>query len=286
MGRAFDPALTTAEVELAFGGRFTALATVKAGGQGAVFRARDAVGGPDLALKILFTDQVEERAQREVEAMQALKGKSKYLVDYRGHGKCTLRGQECAWIATTFIEGESLATALSRGPLSEEWVATIAVHLCEAIRLLWSSGGRVVHRDIKPDNIMIDAAGNTVLIDLGVARHVDRSPLTTTGKTWGTEGYLSPEQVQGIRALTCRSDVFALAIVLQQCLLGRHPTNGKQMALVRGGPSTAGLRVNLNAALVKLIDAMADARITYRPLPRSVIERATEVLAALRPKKP
>lgn len=256
---------------------------VKAGGQGAVFRAHDGGGGPDVAVKVLFTDQVEERTEREVEALQSLKGKSKHLVDYRGHGKCTLRGQQCSWIATSFIEGESLATVLGRGPLSEEWVAIIACHMGEAVRMLWS--GRVVHRDIKPDNIMVDTAGNTVLIDLGVARHVDRSPLTTTGKTWGTEGYLSPEQVQAVRALTCRSDLFALAIVLQQCLLGRHPTGGNQMALVRGGPSTAGLRAGLDPQLVQLIDSMADARFMYRPLPRSVIERATAVLAALRAKK-
>lgn len=284
VGKGFDPPLATGEVEQALGGRFSGLTAIKAGGQGAVFRSVDKLGGPDVALKILFTDQVEERTQREVDALQTLKGKSKHLVDYRGHGKCTLRGQVCAWIATTFIEGESLATVLGRGALSEEWVAIIACHLGEAIRLLWT--GRVVHRDIKPDNIMVDTHGNTVLIDLGVARHVDRSPLTTTGKTWGTEGYLSPEQVQAIRDLTCRSDVFALAIVLQQCLLGRHPTGGNQMTLVRGGPNTAGLRAGLHPQLVQLIDGMADARIMYRPLPRSVIERANAVRAALKAVKP
>lgn len=284
MGRAFEPPLSAVEVEQALGGQFVRLAAIKAGGQGAVFRALDVRGGLDVALKILFTDQVEERADREVEALQALKGKSKHLVDYRGHGKCQLRGQECSWLATTFIEGESLSTVLLRGALSDEQVAMIACQLGEAIRLLWS--GRVVHRDIKPDNIMIDTAENAVLIDLGVARHVDQSPLTTTGKTWGTAGYLSPEQIQAIRALTCRSDVFALAVVLQQCLLGRHPTGGKQMSLVRGIPSTNGLRPGLDPKLVQLIDSMGDARIMYRPLPRGVIERASALLASLRVQRP
>lgn len=284
MGKAFDPVLAPDEVEVALASKFTGFVTVKSGGQGSVFRARDSAGGPDVALKVLFTDQAEERAAREVEALQALKGKSKHLVDYRGHGKCLLRGDECLWIATTFIEGESLESVLARGALSEQQVAIIACHVGEAIRVLWSRS--VVHRDIKPANLMVDTAGNTVLIDLGIARHVDRSPLTTTGTTWGTNGYFSPEQIQAIRTLTCRSDVFALSIVLQQCLLGRHPTGGNQMALVKGGPSTAGLRAGINPQLAQLIDGMADARVVYRPLPRSIIERAQAVLAALGANKP
>ncbi len=258
--------------------RFVALRSVKTGGQGAVFRAAEG-SRPDVALKILFTNQIEERAQREVEALQALKDRSAHLVDYRGHGKCTLRGQECCWLAMTFVEGEPLGARLGKGPLDDRLVATLALQIGEAIRTLWSK--RVVHRDIKPDNIMIDTSGSAVLIDLGVARHMDMSPLTTTGKTWGTEGYLSPEQVQGIRALTCRSDVFALAVVMQQCLLARHPTGGNQMSLIHGGPSTAGLRKGVHPQLIRLIDSMIDGRVMYRPLPRGVMDQARAIRDAI-----
>lgn len=225
----------------------------------------------------MFADQVEERTAREVEALQTLQ--SPHLVSLRGYGKCVLRGYTCTWIATTFIEGESLASVLKRGPIDETSVAVLGDQVGSAIRTLWIA--RIVHRDIKPDNIMIDKSPKAVVIDLGVARHVDKLALTTTGKTWGTEGYLSPEQVQAIRALTCRSDVFALGIVMQECLLGRHPTGGRQMAIVNGGPRTAGLRAGLNERLVQLIDSMVDARVMYRPLPRSVMERAKEIVAAL-----
>jgi eukaryotic-like serine/threonine-protein kinase len=274
--KAFDPPLTAAEVAHPFAALYRNLRSIKSGGQGAVFRAEPVQPGSDVALKILFPGDVQERTDREIKALQSFS--SRHLVALQNYGKCPLRNMSCSWIATTFIEGESLASALGRGPLIESSVVKLAEHVGEAVRTMWR--GRVVHRDLKPDNIMIEASGNAVVIDLGIARHVDMSALTTTGKTWGTQGYLSPEQVQAIRALTCRSDIFALGIVMQQCLLGRHPTNGDQMALVNGGPRTAGLRAGLDQRLVQLIDSMVDARVVYRPLPRGLIEQARVIATA------
>lgn len=275
MAKAFDPPLDAAEIAEPFVLLYRNLRAIQSGGQGAVFRAQPIVAGPDVALKILYPGEVQERTDREIKAMKTLR--SPYIVEICNYGKVPLRGLSCSWLATSFIEGESLASMLARGPLSELQIVRIAEQVGEAIRALWRK--RIVHRDLKPDNIMIKPDGNAVVIDLGIARHVEMSAITTAGKTWGTQGYLSPEQVQAIRGLTCRSDIFALGIVLQQCLLGRHPTNGDQMALVNGGPKSVALRASINPQLVQLIDSMVDARAVYRPLPRGLIERARAIAA-------
>jgi eukaryotic-like serine/threonine-protein kinase len=227
--------------------------------------------GSSLALKIYSPGQIEERTDREIDALRRIK--SETLVTLVGSGRCQLRGDSCLWLETAFIEGEPLSTRIGRGPLNVSEVSTIIRDIAIAVEALWAE--RIVHRDIKPDNIMLTPTGRAVLIDLGVARHVDLSPLTTLGKTWGTEGYLSPEQATARRALTCKSDVFALGIVAQESLLGRHPTSRRQSPLTNGGLSTNGLQAGLPLDFVTLVDAMVHHQAVARPLPHEVSARAT-----------
>src|SRR5205823_12550809 len=118
---------------------------------------------------------------------------------------------------------------------------------------------------LKPYNIMLRPDGQAVLIDLGVARHIALDSLTTYGKTWGTEGYLSPEQARIVRSLTCKSDVFALGVVVQESLLGRHPTARHQQQLVAGGPATASLQAGLPTEFIALVDRMVHRDPVRRP---------------------
>lgn len=111
-------------------------------------------------------------------------------------------------------------------------------------------------------------AGGFVLIDLGVARHLSLGSLTTMGKTWGSEGYMSPEHAKAARQLSCKSDVFSLGVVLQQCLSGKHPTGFDQMKLMFGGIRTASLCAHAPAELAAIIDRMLEVR----PKPAELVE--------------
>lgn len=240
-------------------------ATLQAGGQGAVFKARTPKGAV-VALKIYSSDQLEERLEREIEALKTIR--SPTLVELHDAGTCTVRGQQCRYLMTTFIEGQTLDALLKAGgPQPPDLIARVARDVALAIEAVWDE--RIVHRDVKPNNIMLPPGGGAVLIDLGVARHIDMTSLTTTGKTWGTNGYLSPEQCQG-RPLTCKSDVFALGVVVQECILGRHPTGLRQPALISGGVKTAGLRAGLPPFFVHLVDEMVHAKAIMRPSPGKV----------------
>jgi serine/threonine-protein kinase len=264
--------LAPAEISAAFPGRYQSVQVLKSGGQGAVFRVEAGLDqqqprGTPIALKIYYADQLEERTEREVNALKQIQIES--LVQFVGTGRTTIRGLPCIWLETTFIEGESLAAIITRGPLSRSQAATIAHDVAVALDQLWTH--RIVHRDVKPDNIMLRPDGHAVLIDLGVARHIELDSLTTYGKTWGTEGYFSPEQSRAVRSLTCKSDVFALGIVVQESLLGRHPTGRRQPQLVAGGPATAAIQPGLPAEFIALVDRMVHRDPVRRPTPSEVV---------------
>lgn len=269
----FNPPLDSDEIRRAFPGRYADLSSLNAGGQGAVFcgviAAGQAASGAKVALKIYFADNVRERTAREVSALKAISADS--LVRLVGTGRLVIRGVPCVWLETEYVEGESLASLTQKKLLTVPEIARIAIDIASAIDAIWAH--RIVHRDIKPDNIMVTPAGHAVLIDLGVARHTALSPLTTYGKTWGTEGYMSPEQAEARRSLTCHSDVFALGIVVQEAVLGHHPTSGDQDHLMRGGSQTRLMRANLPEEFVKLVDAMVQRQSFLRPTPGVVAER-------------
>lgn len=276
----FTPALTIAEVQATFAGKYLIDAALQAGGQGAVFKARVDPAGPCVALKIYHADQLEERLEREIEALKTIRGPT--LVELQDSGACSTRGDQCRFLATTFIEGQPLDAVLAKdGGQQLERVARIGHDVALAIEQLW--GARIVHRDIKPNNVMLTPAGGAVLIDLGVARHIDLTSLTTTGKTWGTPGYFSPEQAR-MQPLTCKSDVFALGVLLQECILGRHPTGRRQELLINGGVKTDGLRAKLPRFLVHQIDDMVQKAAIRRPLPGK-LARDLAPLAGLSPKE-
>jgi serine/threonine-protein kinase len=271
---AFDPPLTDSEIDQAFSGEFRVVSPLTTGGQGVVFKALTKSRSL-VALKIYFVDQIEERTLREIGALKAVRGET--LVELHDAGRCSIRGQNCFYIATAFIAGETVAITLTRGAMELERVARVGYDIALAIESLWEK--RIVHRDIKPDNIMLSASARAVLIDLGVARHLALKTLTTTGKTWGTQGYLSPEQARG-GALTCKSDLFALGIVLQECLAGHHPTGRQQHLLLGGGPKTAGLRPSVPQEIINVVDAMVHRSAVYRPHPATVVSELSRFISA------
>lgn len=270
----FDPALSVKEITDQLQGRYSSLAVIKAGGQGSVFRAtigdgQEVPAGTVVALKVYYADQIEARTDREIAALKRLAIPS--IVRFVGSTTAQIRGAPCLLLETSFVEGESLAAMLVRGPLAVPAIARVVHDVGIAIDAIWSE--RIVHRDIKPDNIMVTGTGDAVLIDLGLARHTSLTTLTNTGMTCGTLGYLSPEQAAALRQLSCKSDVFALGIVAQEALLGRHPTGRQQAPLISdGGPATGRLVPGAPEELSRFIDRMVDRHPVRRPLPVEVSE--------------
>lgn len=196
------------------------------GGQGVVFRGW--VNEDAAAIKVYFPGNMERRVEREVTALRSLDCYSivKLLWSDIPHYDHT----EFPIVATSYINGSPLDQLLRGRPLRYEELGILAYDVATAVDHLWRK--RLVHRDLKPSNILINENGRACVIDLGVARHLDQSTLTSlAGAVWGTLGYLSPEQAKGIRVLTCRSDIFALGVILIECALGYHPAQHNQQRL-------------------------------------------------------
>lgn len=263
----FAPPLTGPEVDAAFAGRLQNCAAIHNGGQASVFRAAASVGA-DVALKIYYptspVDDIWARSAREVAAMQAITCPA--VVRLHDHGAVEIRGVRSPFICTDFIDGTTLSDAITgNGPMPVAAVARVGCDLLDAIDALWSR--KLVHRDMSPRNIMIRPSGAAVLIDLGLARHLGLVSLTMTGLSWGTSGYLSPEQCDGWKNLTCKSDVFTLGIVLEESLLGAHPTGRQQPAIRGGGPDIRPLLPHVDHALTDLLHDMTAREPVRRPMP-------------------
>jgi serine/threonine-protein kinase len=199
--------------------------------------------------------------EREIEAMKYLRHPA--LATLLEEGTISITGKQTRYIAWEFIEGEPLDLRLSRGAVSEHDAIRLARDVSSAIVALWAK--HIVHRDIAPKNIMIKPDGSAILIDLGGARHLDNTSITAAGMTFGTPGYFSPEQFRAERALTSASDVFTLAVVLLECLLGHHPTNHDQHQLATSPPSSNSLVPGAGQEFRETINQMLQLRAAFRP---------------------
>jgi serine/threonine-protein kinase len=194
------------------------------GGMGVVYRAFDTVLEREVALKTMLLDQRSpqrlERFRRELQALGRLDHPNVVRTLSTGEHQ----GQ--AFVALQLLEGRSLADRLrSEGPLS----VLHALRLCAAVAdgLAAAHAAGVLHRDVKPGNVLLTAEGKPVLTDFGLAREVspqEWSRLSLTGQVLGSPGYWAPEQVGGLPA-TERTDVYGLGGVLYACLTSVAPTS-------------------------------------------------------------
>jgi serine/threonine protein kinase len=271
------PQFSTAEIEFQLENRFAIINTIRSGAQGHVYQAtrvQTPEGSPahDLvALKLYFDSAHVERVEREVSAMDRLRVPC--LANLVEHGSIFISGMALRYVASEFIVGTPLDERLLKsGPLSPAMVAIVGRDVSTAISTLWEH--RIVHRDVNPKNIMLrDDQKEAVLIDLGIARHLSQAALTSVGTAWGTHGYMSPEQSQAERNLTSNSDVFALGVVLQEALVGYHPTARDQNKLHRDPPLTEDLVPDAPTELAALIDQMLGGRPAFRPRVNDLVRR-------------
>lgn len=207
-------------------GRYTLTERIATGGMGEVWRAVDTVLGRNVAVKILrpeYADDATFRARFQAEARNtaALHHPGIAQVFDFGETAADGSGHTTAFLVMELVPGEPLSAVLSRqGSLSPDEAADVVAQAAAAIDVAHGHG--IVHRDVKPANILVTPDGTVKVTDFGIARAGDAVPLTHTGQVVGTPHYLSPEQAQG-RPATPASDVYALAVVLYECLNGRRP---------------------------------------------------------------
>jgi serine/threonine protein kinase len=207
-----------------FASRYEIVDALGRGGMGAVYRAFDRKDGVERALKVLHATADDEHAivrfRREIEILKRIRHPN--VVQIFDYGVDEGR----MYFTAELIEGENLRIVLrQRGVFGAQEVAQIGVTLAEALAVAHAEG--VVHRDMKPHNVMLGPDGKITLLDFGVARGagIDMNTITATGVMVGTPEYMSPEQFQGIR-VDARSDIYALGVVLYELLAGALPFRG------------------------------------------------------------
>ncbi|MYT23284.1 protein kinase, partial [Streptomyces sp. SID7760] len=207
-------------------GAYRLLGRLGSGGMGRVYLGRSA-GGRTVAVKIVhphFASDEEFRARfrREVEAARRVGGEwTAPVLDADPEAAVP-------WVATGYVAGPSLGGALAaHGPLPEGSVRAVGEGLARALVAVHALG--LVHRDVKPSNVMLTLDGPR-LIDFGIARATEgTASLTSTGVSIGSPGYMSPEQILG-KGLTGAADVFSLGAVLAFAATGRPPFTGDNAA--------------------------------------------------------
>jgi eukaryotic-like serine/threonine-protein kinase len=274
--------ITIAAVAAALDNRYHIVRELGVGGQAVVFEALRE-GHPEqlrserIALKVYSDPNQDERVVREIQALEGYRHPN--LANLLEHGIVVIGGEQTRYIVWEYIDGDPLDKRLLRGPLPPRTVACILRDVCRAVAHVWLK--RIVHRDVNPKNIMLRVSGeDAVLLDLGVARHLDRTTLTAMGATWGTLGYFSPEQARG-EPLTCHSDTFSLGLTCQELLLGTHPT-GRDQRLIPGGLRRTGALIPaVPAQLADMIDSMLNPRAAFRPLPSKIADECADLVRRL-----
>ncbi len=196
------------------------------GGMGVVYKAEDIRLGRIVALKFLplrqITDpQAKARFQHEARAASALNHPNITTIHEidEAHGRC--------FIAMEFVEGCSIRDLIKRGSLSLDEIVDIALQIAEGLDAAHKGG--VVHRDIKPDNVLISRDGIAKIMDFGLAKLRGSTRLSSSGTTLGTLHYMSPEQVQG-KQIDRRSDIFSFGVMLYEMITGNLPFTGEDTA--------------------------------------------------------
>ncbi|MGZ9221311.1 MAG: protein kinase domain-containing protein, partial [Anaerolineales bacterium] len=237
-------------------GRYEVIQELGQGGMAMVYLARDPYMKRQVAVKVLprqftFDPQFRTRFQREAEVIATLE--HPHIVPVHDFGE----HEDQPFIVMRYMSGGTLADLLSQGPLPLSEIATLFEHIGSAVDYAHSLG--VIHRDIKPGNILFDARGGTCLSDFGIAKIAEATAAFTGTGIIGTPSYMSPEQAQGEKNLDGRCDVYSLGVVLFQALSGQLPFNadtpmGVAMAhIMEPIPSLLELRPDLPPAFEAVI---------------------------------
>ncbi len=203
-------------------GNYEIVSLLGEGGMATVYRARQTNIRREVAFKIIRSGMsgsadFVERFAREVQTVATLN--HPHILKVFDFGQVN----GAAYLVMELQAGGSLATLIDQGPLDTARAATLIDQIASALDYAHRRG--VIHRDLKPQNILLDTEGNAILTDFGIAKVLNTAGMTQTGMTVGTPTYMAPEQWQGL-PLDARADEYALGIVLYQMLSGKLPFNG------------------------------------------------------------
>jgi len=244
-----------------FGGRYVLESRIAVGGMGEVWQATDTIIGRQVAIKILKDEYLGDPGFLErfrAEARHAA------LVNHEGIANVYDYGEEdgSAYLVMELVPGEPLSAVLEREhTLSIDRVLDIVAQTATALQAAHSAG--LVHRDIKPGNLLITPEGRVKITDFGIARIADQVPLTATGQVMGTVQYLSPEQASG-HAASPSTDIYSLGIVAYEALAGKRPFSGESQVAI----------------------AMAQINDAPPPLPDTIAEPVRNLIMSCIAKKP
>lgn len=249
---------TTGQV---FGARYELVSRIAIGGMGEVWKANDTVIGRTVAIKILKEEYLGDPGFRErfrAEARHAA------LVNHEGIANVFDYGEEegNAYLVMELVPGEALSAILEREKiLPATRVLHIVAQTAAALHAAHQAG--LVHRDVKPGNLLITPDGTVKITDFGIARLADQVPLTATGQVMGTVQYLAPEQAGG-KPASPATDVYSLGIVAYEALAGKRPFRGESQVAI----------------------AMAQIKEAPPELPSSIPEHVRALVMACMAKKP
>jgi serine/threonine protein kinase len=255
-------------------GRYRLVHLLGRGGTAEVWRAEDESLAREVALKLVTvpTDDSAARAGEEARLLARLNHPSLVPVYDAGTDD-----RDRPWVVMELVEGETLADTLKRGPLSSQRTAVVGRSVAEALAYVHAQG--LVHRDVKPANVLVGHDGRVRLTDFGIARLVDSARVTSTGMMVGTASYLAPEQVAG-EPVGPPADVYALGLLLLECLTGQREYAGStvEVALARLQRSPR-VPDTLPAGWPGLLRAMTARDPAARPTPRAVAADLAAVLS-------
>jgi serine/threonine-protein kinase len=261
-----------------FGGRYELESRIAIGGMGEVWEATDHVIGRTVAIKILKDEYMGDPGFLErfrAEARHAA------LVNHEGIASVFDYGEEdgSAFLVMELVPGEALSTILERdGSLSTDKTLDIVAQTSSALQAAHAAG--LVHRDIKPGNLLITPDGRVKITDFGIARIADQVPLTATGQVMGTVQYLSPEQASG-HAASPATDIYSLGIVAYECLAGKRPFTGESqvaIAMAQINEEPPPLPPTVAQPVQNFVMAMIAKKPEERPASASAVARAATAL--------
>jgi len=261
------------------GERYLLTDRIAGGGMGEVWRASDQVLGREVAVKVLRREYADDPT-----FLARFRGEARHTAGLSHPGIATVYDygeDDSPYLVMEHVPGEPLSAVISRdGAMAPERVLDLVGQSALALQAAHDAG--VIHRDVKPGNLLVRPDGTVKVTDFGIARAADSAPLTRSGAVMGTAYYMAPEQVGG-GTVTPASDIYSLGVVAYECLAGRRPFDGDSpvgiaLAQVREAPPD--LPTSVPPPVRDLVMRMLAKDPAARPAGAGELGREAQALAA------